>query len=247
LASPAKRGFRITEERKGMKEQPLLVLVHGAWHRAPMWDALIAQMPDVDIVTIQLPSSAPASDSRLGDLYDDARAIRSLVDALSGPVVVCAHSYGAVPVTEGLAGAKQVRRIVYLSGFVLDSGESVLSVTGGRYRPHWAVDERAGTVRINDAESVLYGDMTPEAAKAAAASLGPQSLSSLRQPVTATAWRDLPTTYIAGSQDAGLPASLTSRFSARADKSIVLEAAHSAFYSRPAELAGALRDELRAS
>jgi pimeloyl-ACP methyl ester carboxylesterase len=149
-----------------MKEQPLLVLVHGAWHRAPMWDALIAQMPDVDAVTVQLPSSAPASDSRLGDLYADARAIRMLVDQLAEPVVVCAHSYGAAPATQGL---------------------------------------------------------------------------------TAAAWHETPTTYIVGTRDAGVPPTLSTRFSQRADKTVVLDAAHSAFYSRPVELASALRDELRSS
>jgi hypothetical protein len=56
-----------------MAKQPLLVLVHGAWHRAPVWDAVIACMPGADIVTVPLPSCAPASVSRLGELYADAR------------------------------------------------------------------------------------------------------------------------------------------------------------------------------
>jgi pimeloyl-ACP methyl ester carboxylesterase len=228
-------------------KQPLLVLVHGAWHRAPMWDSLIAQMPDVDAVTIQLPSSAPASDSRLGDLHDDARTIRAFVDQLGEPVVVCAHSYGAAPATQGLAGAEQVSRIVYLNGFMLDVGESILSAAGGRYRPHWIVDEQAGTVRIRDAESVLYGDMDPDAARLAAAELGPQSLPSLQQPLTAAAWHDTPTTYVIGTRDAGVPPALSTKFSQRADKTAVLDAAHSGFYSRPVELAHILREELRSS
>jgi hypothetical protein len=36
-----------------------------------------------------------------------------------------------------------------------------------------AAARRAGTVRIRDAESVLYGDLDPDAARQAAAGLGP--------------------------------------------------------------------------
>jgi hypothetical protein len=232
-------------ERIEMTDQPLLVLVHGAWHRAPMWDALIAELPGTDIVTVQLPSSAPASDSRLGDLYADARAIRALVDQADRPVVVCAHSYGGAPANQALDGAANVRRIVYLNAFNLDAGESVLSIVGGTYRPHWIVDEGAGTVRIRDAESVLYGDMEPDAARRAAAALGAQSLSSLRQPVTATDFRRVPSTYVTGALDAGIPPALSARFAQRADKALVLDAAHSAFYAKPVDLARLLRDELR--
>jgi len=228
-----------------MAKQPLLVLVHGAWHRALMWDALIAQMPGADIVTVQLPSSAPVSESRLGDLHADARAIRALVDQLDEPVVVCAHSYGGAPASQGLHGAANVKRIVYLNAFMLDVGESVLSAAGGKYRPHWIVDEQAGTVRIREAESVLYGDLNHEAARQAAASLGPQSLSSLRQPLTAAAWHHIASTYVTGSEDAGIPPAITSKFAQRASRTVVLDTAHSPFYSRPTELARVLHDELR--
>jgi pimeloyl-ACP methyl ester carboxylesterase len=228
-------------------KEPLLVLVHGAWHRAPMWDALIAQMPDTDIATVQLPSSAPASDSRLGDLHADARTIRALVDQADQPVVVCAHSYGGAPTTQALDGAAHVKRILYLNAFMLDVGESILSAAGGRYRPHWIVDEQAGTVRIRDAESVLYGDLDPDAARQAAASLGPQSLSSIRQPLTAAAWHHIPSTYITAARDAGVPSALSRRFSQRAGKAIVLDTAHSAFFSHPVELARVLQDELRST
>jgi hypothetical protein len=115
---------------------------------------------------------------RLGDLYADARAIRTLVDQADQPVVVCAHSYSAAPASQGLAGAADVKRIVYLSGFLLDVGKSMLSAAGGTYPPPWIVNEEAGTVRCRDPEAVLYGDLAPEAARQAATGLGPQSLSS---------------------------------------------------------------------
>jgi pimeloyl-ACP methyl ester carboxylesterase len=89
---------------------PTLVLVHGAFHREAMWDLLIRELSDVDIRTVQLPSSAQVPVSQLGDLYDGARTVRGAVLGVGGPVVVCAHSYGGVPTTEGVAGVNAVTR-----------------------------------------------------------------------------------------------------------------------------------------
>jgi hypothetical protein len=86
--------------------------------------------------------------------------------------------------------------------------------------------------------------MAPDAARRASAALGPQSLSSLRQPVTAAGFRGIPSTYITGARDAGIPPALSAMFSWRADKELVLDTAHSAFYARPVELASLLRGEL---
>jgi pimeloyl-ACP methyl ester carboxylesterase len=40
----------------------------------------------------------------LGDMRDDAAAIRAAIDAIGGPVVVVSHSYGGVPSTQAAAG-----------------------------------------------------------------------------------------------------------------------------------------------
>jgi hypothetical protein len=96
-----------------------------------------------------------------------------------------------------------------------------------------------------DPEAVLYGDLAPEAARQAAAGLGPQSLSSLRQPLTAAAWHHIPSTYVDGAHDAAVPPALTSKFTARAGKTTVLDSDHSAVFSHPAELARVLEGELR--
>src|ERR1700754_2927913 len=103
------------------ERKPAMLLVHGAWHRKEMWRKLIEQLPDdLDVRILQSPSSAPVPPSELGDLYDDAHAIRAAADAIAGPVVVVAHSYGAAPANQGLAGSENVARIVSLAGFQLD-------------------------------------------------------------------------------------------------------------------------------
>ena len=45
-------------------------------------------------------------DALLGDLHDDAEAVRAAVDAAGGPALVVAHSYGGLPDQRGAAAAR---------------------------------------------------------------------------------------------------------------------------------------------
>jgi pimeloyl-ACP methyl ester carboxylesterase len=86
-----------------------IVLVHGAWHGPWAWESVAATLgaDGFDVRTVDLPSSGPDS-SALGDLRDDVRAVREAVEAVDGPVVLVAHSYGGAPVTEAAAGLADV-------------------------------------------------------------------------------------------------------------------------------------------
>ncbi|MFF1823526.1 alpha/beta hydrolase [Kribbella sp. NPDC058245] len=224
--------------------QPTLVLVHGAFHRVSMWDLLIAELPDVAVQTVQLPSSAPVPVQRLGSMYDDALRIRDVVTAIAGPVVVCAHSYGGTPTSQALTGVHNVSRLVYLNAFVLDVGESMLGNRGNTYPPHWQVHEPEGYLVMRDAEQVFYNDLDQQAATQAAAALGPQSLSSMVQPLTQAAWRSIPATYILADQDAGVPRAMGERFAQRIGTVRRMDTGHSPFLSQPAQTAELLREEL---
>ena len=231
------------KENSGMT-LPALVLVHGSFHRKEMWNALIEELPDVDIRTIQLPSSAPVPVDQLGSMYEDAQAVKNLVLDVDGPVVVCAHSYGGVPVSQGLAGISAVKHIVYLNSFLLDIGESMLGNRGGTYPPHWRVHENEQYVEMIGAEKVFYNDLSQRDAEIAAAALGPQSLTSMRQPLTQAAWHDTASTYVIGERDAGLPVPMREKFGARLGDVRRMDTSHSPFYSRPAETAALIREAL---
>jgi pimeloyl-ACP methyl ester carboxylesterase len=227
-----------------MNSNPTLVLVHGAWHRASMWRLLLDQLPDINIHTVQLPSSAPVPIRQLGDMYDDARTIRAVVEAVEGPVMVCAHSYGGVPTSQAVAGLTHVKRLVYLNSFLLDVGVSMLSNRGGSYPPYWGVHEEEGYLEIRDPEHVLYNDLTPECAATAAAALGPQSLQAMKQPLTQAAWHTIPSTYVIGERDAAIPSAMSKQFGGRAASVARLDTSHSPFFSQPRETAALLRYEL---
>jgi pimeloyl-ACP methyl ester carboxylesterase len=157
---------------------------------------------------------------------------------------VCAHSYGGAPTSEGLAGAENVARLVYLNGFMLDEQESMLGNRGGTYPPHWRVNEDEGYLEVVNPEAVFYNDLDVQAAAEAAADIAPQSLASMTQRLTRAAWHTIPSTYVIGEKDAGLPPALREHYAARANLVRRLDSSHSPFLSQPAETAALLREAL---
>jgi pimeloyl-ACP methyl ester carboxylesterase len=223
---------------------PTLLLSCGAWHQPSMWNLLIKELPDVDIRTMQLPSNTPAPAGKLGDLYDDAAAIRAAAEAIGRPCVVMAHSYGGAPMSQGLGSVDNVQHLIYLCAFQLDVGESMLSALGGQRPDFWGIEhENLGYYDMLRAEEIFYPDLEPAAAAEATKALVPQSVASMNQPLTQAAWRSKPSTYIFADNDVHPDA--FRGFAARADRIRHIASAHSPFLSKPAELAAIVMDELR--
>lgn len=98
--------------------KPTLLLVPGAWHKVSHLRLLQAELSDFDVHSVTLTSSGD-DPAVLGDMYSDAEVIARAAQTIDGPVVVLSHSYGAVPTTQALAGANNVRRILYLAAWQL--------------------------------------------------------------------------------------------------------------------------------
>ncbi|MGW4121765.1 alpha/beta fold hydrolase [Nocardia sp. NPDC004711] len=94
---------------------PTVVLVHGAFadaaSRSPVTERRLAQ---------GIPVLVPPVYNR--SLSADAAAIRAIVEAIDGPVLVAGHSYGGAVIT--VAGVA-VAGFAYVSGYALEEGESL--------------------------------------------------------------------------------------------------------------------------
>ncbi|MPQ98017.1 alpha/beta fold hydrolase [Modestobacter sp. I12A-02628] len=226
-----------------MTELPHLLLVHGAWHSSGAFRLLRAELGDVACSAVDLPSSGLAPD-RLGTLTDDATLVRAAVAGIDGPVVVLGHSYGGAVISEALAGAPNVTRLVYLAAFQLDVGESLFQAAGGAPLPWFDWQEERGFVDARDAREVFYADVDPDLAASATVQLRHQSTASFTQPLSQAAWRSIPSTYIACTQDRAIPYPAQQAMARRATDVLTMETSHSPFLSRPGELAGLLRHVL---
>jgi pimeloyl-ACP methyl ester carboxylesterase len=211
---------------------PIVLLVHGAWHGSWCWVPLAAELAAlgwetrvVDLPTVVRPG--------VTDLYDDARAVRAEIDRVGGPVTVLGHSYGGVPATEGAAGARNVSRLIYLSAYQLDAGESVASITQTPPPPPSITTMPAPEELLK----TLYTGVAEEQSSDAIARLRPQSVRSFTDQVRTAAWKTIPSTYIVCDQDEVVPPGFQQIMAARAQQVLRLSSGHSPFLSQPAELA----------
>lgn len=222
-----------------------VVLVHGAWHGAWCWDAVVQDLTerDIDTVAVDLPSVTRAD----ATLADDADEVRAALDEGSGPALLVGHSYGGAVVTD--AGVHpRVEHVVYLTAFALDAGESVVrnAVPGGEdstLPEGLDLDGDAGVIRVKPdrATEFFFHDCAPAVAADAIARLRPQSLAAMSGTPRAVAWRERPTTYIVCTDDRGVSVPLQRNFAARSGSAVLeLPRSHSPFLSAPAELAEVL-------
>lgn len=215
--------------------RPTLFFVHGAWHGGWCWEKLTAELHDQGWRTkvVDLPSAGGLTGVR-----GDARVIRAALGAIEGPVIVVAHSYGGIPTGQAVAQAGNVARIVYLSAYQLDVGESLLSFHGAS-APSEPKDFEA--VPENPI-AMFYGDLPQAEAEETAKRLVPQSAKSFSDPLTAAGWHTTPSTYIICENDQALPAESQQRLAERAGMVHRLVASHSPFLSKPVELAALLTE-----
>src|ERR671915_1118847 len=97
--------------------RPTVVLVHGAFAESASWNDVIARLHrrGYKVVAVANP---------LRGLQHDAAYLRSVLESLSGPVVIAGHSYGGSVMSEAADGATRVTALVYVAGFSLQVGES---------------------------------------------------------------------------------------------------------------------------
>jgi pimeloyl-ACP methyl ester carboxylesterase len=212
-----------------------VLLVPGSWHGAWAYDDVAARLgrEGVLVTAIDLPSNNGSA-----GLADDAAAVRTALDEIGEPTVVVGHSYGGIAVSEGAAGSPDVVGLVYLCAFMLEPGESLLDVLQHQL-PDWiSLDEAAGSHIAQRTEEVLYADCDPAVAARAAGRLTRQSLAAITAPQTATAWQQVPSTYLVCDRDRAVPPPAQEAMAARAGTVRHAESSHSPFLSRPQDVAG---------
>jgi len=220
-------------QEAGSPTRPTLLLVHGAWHGAWVWEKVRRELTARGCLvhTLDLPSVGERGRPRKA-LYDDAAAVRQRVEEIRGPVVVVAHSYGGAAVTQGVANLSNVRHIVYVCAFALDVGDSLLGLVGTQ--PDWWIID--GDIMIpDDPRAVFYHDVEPQEAEWAIGHLRPISYVTVTQALTAAAWRDIASTYIICDRDVAMGAG-QDLLAKRATHIRHLPSSHSPMLSLPSEL-----------
>ncbi|MBU3689657.1 MAG: alpha/beta hydrolase [Acidimicrobiales bacterium mtb01] len=234
-----------------------LLLVHGAWHGAWCWERLIPRLRarGLDVDTIDLPSHGPATDS-LGDLYADADAVRSRLDAYREPVLLVGHSYGGMVITD--TGAHEaVAGLVYLCAFLPSASQTLLDLfsapapdgeSSSELVAHLAVSEDGNATSLvpDGAAQAFYADCDPADQQWALGQLDFQGAASATQAPRQLAWQAKPTTYVVCSEDRAIPAWQQRAMALHANHVVELRTSHSPFLAAPGSLAEILVAAARA-
>ena len=210
------------------------ILVHGAWHGGWAWDPITERLRakarrviavDLPSVTQQLPSTATFA--------DDVRCVTDAIENAETTVILVGHSYGGMVITQAAAGRGDVDHLCFVTALVLDVGQSLAGEDDTRI-PDWVdLTEDRGASKPRDPVFQLYGDVAPARASELAARLGWQSTEALRGPITHTAWRELPSSYVLCTQDEAISFNAQTSMARRTQQQFTLPSAHSPFQSQP--------------
>jgi pimeloyl-ACP methyl ester carboxylesterase len=213
-----------------------VVFVHGACVRDGAWwwqptAELLAQRGVASEAPL-LPSCGEAGEA-LGGLAEDVAAVRAVLDSSDEPTVLVAHSYSGIVAAEATAG---VHHLLLISSYLPEVGESLSTFGGEEPAPFIEVDAARGTftVRGSALAQTFLQDCGADVQREAMARTADQNAAVIAAPVSATAWKDVPTTYLVCADDRGTPAERQRAFAARADRVIEIDAGHHPFLSQPA-------------
>lgn len=221
---------------KGTK--PTVVLVHGAFADASGWNGVAHRL-----IRDGYPVLAPANPLR--SVSSDSAYLASILATLRGPVVLVAHSYGGMVITNAATGNTNVRALVYVAAFMPDRDETLLGLQTrypGSQLNEAALDFRPygdglvdGYIKKEVFRDVFAGDVPRVTTDLMWASQRPADARTLGEPSGTPAWRTVPSWYLVARDDRVLPAA-AQRFMAQRAHAQVREvsASHVAMISHSA-------------
>jgi pimeloyl-ACP methyl ester carboxylesterase len=226
--------------------RPTIVLVHGSFADASGFNDVIERLQARGYATL-----APSNPLR--SLASDAAYVRSVLDTIEGPVVLVAHSYGGMVITNAAAGHPNVEALVYINGFAPAEGEaafdlaykfpgSMLTPDHLTVRPYPATDSTASGqeayINADVFHEAFAADVDPGATAAMAATQRPIDFASLQQPSGPPAWQTIPSWFVIGQDDHTIPADLHRYMAERAGavRTVELTGSHVVMMSHPADV-----------
>jgi pimeloyl-ACP methyl ester carboxylesterase len=223
-----------------------VVFVHGAlvFDGAWWWSRMLEPLAALGLGSraAELPSCVTppgASGVAVGDMYDDADAVRALLDEEDETVVLVGHSYGGMVITDAAAGHENVRHLVYLTSVMPELDEPLSSFGGSEPGPWMDPRPEDGTMGIKAelALDAFMQDCDEAAVAGALRRLTRQSLTVFGQTPRAVAWHEKPSTYVVCAEDRATPPEAQREYARRASKVVELPTGHHPMLSRPDLLA----------
>jgi pimeloyl-ACP methyl ester carboxylesterase len=201
---------------KGVKN---IVLVHGAFADGSSWSKVIRQLQakGYNVIAVQNPLTSVA---------DDVAATKRAIAQMDGPVLLAAHSYGGMVISEAGKDPK-VAGLLYVSALVPEEGQNANDVNAAM--PTTGVEKEflispEGFVSLSEKaiNEHFVPDATPEERKLIYATQVALHASAGEEKVYSPAWKTKPSWYIVAKHDGVINPDLE-RFKAKLINATTLE------------------------
>ena len=187
--------------------KPTIVLVHGAFADSTSWSSEIAflEAKGYPVVAVANPLRGVGSDSAY---------LLSVLQTISGPIVLVGHSYAGFLISVAAAADPEVKALVYVAAYIPDAGESPADLTymfpGSQLQGSNLVEraEPDGTdIYINPADfgAVYAGGLSPAQIAIASVVQRPITAAALGDPATVNPPASVPKWEIVALQDHAIP------------------------------------------
>jgi pimeloyl-ACP methyl ester carboxylesterase len=212
-----------------------IVLVHGGFVDGSGWAGVyeILKNDGYNVSIVQNPTIS---------LAGDVAAVKLVVGAQTGPVILVGHSYGGAVITE--AGTDpNVAGLVYITAFAPDQGESVNTLIanpppGAPVPP--ILPPRDGYLFLDKAKfaATFAGDVEAKTAAFMADAQVPWGLEALSGAISEPAWKSRPSWYLIVTDDRMIPPPAQRAMAERAGSTVAeVPGSHAIYVSNPRAVA----------
>lgn len=213
---------------KGVKN---IVLIHGAFADGSSWGKVIAQLhaKGYNVIAVQNP---------LISLKDDVAAAKRAIAQMDGPVLLVAHSFGGMVMSEAGKDPK-VAGLLYVAALVPEDGQSANDVnammpTTGVEKEFRISADGFASLSVKAVNDFFAPDVQPEERRLIYATQVPLSGAEAGEKVFSPAWKTKPSWFIVAAQDRVINPDLE-RYKAKLIKATTIElnSSHVPMVSQP--------------
>ncbi|QYD71573.1 alpha/beta hydrolase [Paraburkholderia edwinii] len=234
--------------------KPTIVLVHGAFEDASIWNVVIQRLQRVGYPVV-------AFANPLLGVAVDAAYLRSVLNRIEGSVILVAHSYGGAIITEAGANEPKVKGLVYAAAVMPAAGEAASQLierfpgssfpTSVDAVPYSLPDGTSGTYLLYQPakfHSQVAADVPASEVALMIATQRPMNLAALNEKLTSAAWTSKPSWQIRTLQDLAIPLAEQKFEADRAHSHVVeVDSSHAVTVSNPDVVADVIEEAARAA
>jgi pimeloyl-ACP methyl ester carboxylesterase len=212
-----------------------VVLVHGGFVDGSGWQKVynILRKDGYKVSIVQNPTTS---------LADDVAVTKRTIAQQDGPVVLVGHSYGGAVITEAGTDPK-VDRLVYITAFAPDQGESVQTLISnpppGVTAPP-ILPPQDGFLFLDRSKfaAAFAGDLAPAEAAFMADSQVPWGVQAVGGAISVPAWKSKPSWYLVATEDHMIPPPAQRQMAQRAGATVTeVPGSHAIYVSKPEAVA----------